>query len=361
MTEPIDPITRELLFRTFKNPRAVQAFVRMQEQVQTNSEATTALAADTLLLKDAAFVTLSANAELPNEHVLSFGEGLAADITQGSIRLKLTDNVPRVDGGFRVRFITSGDAMLALPPSGTLVNQEWVLSKIGTDSLPSFTGNAGKVLAVNVGETAAEWVTAGGVSDGDKGDITVSSGGTAWAIDAGAVTFAKMQDASGASVLVGRGAGGGAGDFQEITLGTNLSMSGTTLNATGGGVNSGVTTVNFGAFPGASDAKTTITGQAGILAGSKVKAYVMATATADHTADEHWVETLEVMAGNIVPGTGFDIYAKNTGTLSEPVLEQWANTRLAGPGTGANQVRPVTGGGTGTRLYGEFTVGWEWV
>lgn len=128
-----------------------------------------------------------------------------------------------------------------------------------------------------------------------------------------------------------------------------------------GGVNSGTTTVNFGAFPGASDAKTVVTGQAGILAGSKVKAYIMATATADHTADEHWVETLEVMAGNIVPGTGFDIYAKNAGTLSEPVAEQWAVTRLAGPGTGANQVRPDIGGGKGTRLYGQFTVAWEWI
>lgn len=50
-----------------------------------------------------------------------------------------------------------------------------------------------------------------------------------------AVTFAKMQNSSAASILLGRGAGAGAGDFQEITLGTNLSMSGTTLNATGGG------------------------------------------------------------------------------------------------------------------------------
>ena len=38
-----------------------------------------------------------------------------------------------------------------------------------------------------------------------------------------------------ASRLIGRGAGGGDGDAQEITLGTNLSFSGTTLNATGGG------------------------------------------------------------------------------------------------------------------------------
>lgn len=75
------------------------------------------------------------------------------------------------------------------------------------------------------------------VSDGDKGDITVSGSGGTWAIDNDAVTYAKMQNVSAASKLLGRG-DGGAGDPQEITLGTNLTMSGTTLNAGGGITNS---------------------------------------------------------------------------------------------------------------------------
>lgn len=133
---------------------------------------------------------------------------------------------------------------------------------------------------------------------------------------------------------------------------------GTWATPAGGGANSGVTTVDFGAFPGASDAKVVVTGQAGIVAGSKVKAYVMATATADHSADEHWVETIDVMAGEIVPATGFSIFAKNTNMLTEPVTEQWANTRLAGP---AGRERPAPSGGAGTRLYGQFTIAWEWI
>lgn len=53
------------------------------------------------------------------------------------------------------------------------------------------------------------------------------------------VTYAKMQNVSAADRLLGRGNGGGAGDTQEITLGTNLSLSGTTLNASGGGTPAG--------------------------------------------------------------------------------------------------------------------------
>lgn len=49
------------------------------------------------------------------------------------------------------------------------------------------------------------------------------------------VTYAKIQNVSAISKLLGRGSAAGAGDVEEITLGTNLSMSGTTLNATGGG------------------------------------------------------------------------------------------------------------------------------
>jgi len=148
--------------------------------------------------------------------------------------------------------------------------------------------------------------SAGGVTDGDKGDITVSGSGATWTIDNSVVTYAKIQNVSAtdrilgrstagagvveeiactaagraliddadataqrttlglgtlatassvnlatqvtgdlplanlaqagaASRLLGRGSAAGAGDYQDITLGTGLSMSGTTLSATGVG------------------------------------------------------------------------------------------------------------------------------
>jgi hypothetical protein len=67
----------------------------------------------------------------------------------------------------------------------------------------------------------------GGVPDGDKGDITVSSSATVWTIDNNVVTFAKIQDITDARLL-GRSAGSD-GDMQHIAVGTGLTLSGGNL------------------------------------------------------------------------------------------------------------------------------------
>jgi hypothetical protein len=70
---------------------------------------------------------------------------------------------------------------------------------------------------------------------------------------------------------------------------------------------SGTAVLDFGSTP-VSDARVNVTGQASIVVGSLLEAWLMPVATADHTADEHIVEPLRVVAGNIVPGVGFTIY-----------------------------------------------------
>jgi hypothetical protein len=115
----------------------------------------------------------------------------------------------------------------------------------------------------------------------------------------------------------------------------------------------GNTTVDFGAFPGSSHTTTTVTGQAGILAGSSCEAWVRAEASADHTADEHIMETINVRAGSITPGVGFVIHAWNTSQLNEPLLP-------GGGGRGQLEDGSPRIGGIGTRISGVWNVSWVW-
>jgi hypothetical protein len=97
----------------------------------------------------------------------------------------------------------------------------------------------------------------------------------------------------------------------------------------------GTATVNFGGFPGASDTSVLVTGQTGIVAGSLVEAWLVPTATSDHSADEHIADGPRILAGNIVSGTGFTIYA--VAQDEEPV--------------------PI---GVAPMPYGQWSVAWCW-
>lgn len=79
-----------------------------------------------------------------------------------------------------------------------------------------------------------------GTNTGDQtitltGNVTGSGTGSfAATIANDAVTYAKMQNVSAASKLLGRG-DSSSGDVEEITIGSGLTMTGTTLSASGGG------------------------------------------------------------------------------------------------------------------------------
>lgn len=127
--------------------------------------------------------------------------------------------------------------------TGKLV-QDSVVTVSDTGAVAGVTtlGASGAISASNIS----------GTNTGDQtitltGDVTGSGTGSfAATIAAGAVTYAKMQDVSAASRVIGRGSAAGAGDPQELTLGSNLSISGTVLSAVGlSGTNTGDQTITL--------------------------------------------------------------------------------------------------------------------
>jgi len=83
--------------------------------------------------------------------------------------------------------------------------------------------------------------------------------------------------------------------------------------------------LDFGASS-KNDASIDVTGQAGILATSKVEAFIRLEATANHSIDEHRVEPIKITAGNITAGVGFTIYGESN-----------------------------------LQAYGQWSIGWVWV
>lgn len=93
---------------------------------------------------------------------------------------------------------------------------------------------------------------------------------------------------------------------------------------------SGTVTLTFGTLSTPNLSPTaTVTGQSGIAGSSLVEAWIMPATTADHSVDEHIVESVRVVAGPPSAGSGFTVFG----------------------------VVP-SGGGT---VYGAFNVAWAWV
>lgn len=150
-----------------------------------------------------------------------------------------------------------------------------------------------------------------------------------------------------------------------ITPSGGIAFSGTNPLTLELSMTTGTATIDFGSFPGTSDASVAVTGQINITSTSFVEAWISPKDTADHTADEHWVETIRVIASAPTAGVGFTIYAINTNTLHEPLTASGIKRNHLSSGTAAANTgyghSSTSVGGSGTMLYGKFNVSWVWV
>jgi hypothetical protein len=180
----------------------------------------------------------------PNQTINATGGGGAGDVSgPGSS----TDNaVARFDSTTGKIIQNSG---VVINDSGEVTVGVWKGTEIGLpyggtgastasqargNILPSYAGNAGKVLAVNTGATDVEYIAVGG--SGTVTSVAVSGGTTGLTTSGGPIT------ASGTITLAGTlavASGGTGTSTPSLVQGTNVTITGSwpnqTINATAGG------------------------------------------------------------------------------------------------------------------------------
>lgn len=241
----------------------------------------------------------------------------------------------------------SGDGTLSVDTATYITGNQTITASgdatgSGTTSLPlTITGVQGKPITLATGYlkyNGTAWVfdnstfLTGNQSITLSGDVT-GSGATAITatIPASTVTYAKMQNVSANSVLLGSSATGSGAPPSEITLGTNLSMSGSTLNASGGGGTPGGSNTqmqynNSSAFGGTSGET--------------------ATATQVTLTSPRIVTNVQDTNGNVLLGITATGSAVNNLTLANSATGTLGGT-IGAAGTGTNLDINITPKGTG--------------
>lgn len=203
--------------------------------------------------------------------------------------------------------------------------QSNVVADTATDTLTLVAGTNITITTDSATDSITFNATGPAVSNGDYGDITVSSSGTVWTIDNQAVTYAKIQNVSATDKILGRQTAG-AGTVEEITctaagrallddatasdqrttlgLGTIATQDANNVSITGGSI-TGITDLAIAdGGTGASDAGTART-NLGLAIGTNVQAY---------DPDLSAIAGLATTDGNFIVGNGSTWVAESGAT-----------------------------------------------
>jgi Repeat of unknown function (DUF5907) len=231
---------------------------------------------------------------------------------------------------------SKGAVPLRKPGPGTGVDLSAGELPLGSYAQACYDAAIGPRLLVQVLGSGAGG-TGTGVTDGDKGDISVSGTGTTWTIDAGAVTYAKMQNVSVSQRLLGRNTAG-TGPVEELAPATVKNMLGLTFSdLTGTATDAQIPDLNTlsTGLTTSRCVETDVTGKLGVAAGA---CGVTGGSTGITGATNHG---LMVATGGT---TGSSLPVAANGQI--PIGSTGADPVLAVPQGTANQIRVTPGAGS---------------
>lgn len=282
-------------------------------------------------------------------------------MSAGSVIARPVQRVVRVDpASRRVNVLSGGPQGPAGGGGGSgnsfttiaVAGQSNVVADSSTDTLTLVAGSNVTITTDPSTDSitiAASGGGGGSISDGDKGDITVSGSGATWTIDAQAVSYSKIQNVSATDKLLGRSTAG-AGTVEEIActafgrsliddadastarstlgLGTLATQSGT-FSGTHSGTSSGTNTGD----------QTNITGNAGTV--------TVTDAAGDTTC---WLMLATSQTGSLSPATDAGLtYNATTDALTATTFVG----ALSGNASSASAVAVggITGLGSGVATF----------